>query len=149
MLIQHPAEVGKGSRQPTKPQHKHTTTLPSHIKLIPIVPSLSQPKKTHTHRRTKRKATEISQSCGTIILVTYETVHEVRGDRVERDATTCKIVPSWYVIFDLEPLSFSFNFVFTFEMFKSLFFSLDHLYHLVILCLGTNTVMLCIILEAY
>ncbi|GJZ49815.1 hypothetical protein Tco_0604005, partial [Tanacetum coccineum] len=38
-----------------------------------------------------------------------------------------------HVIFDLEPLSLSFDFVFTSEIFKSLSFSLDRLCHLAIL----------------
>nr|GEW45425.1 putative ribonuclease H-like domain-containing protein [Tanacetum cinerariifolium] len=87
MLIQHPVEVGEGSRQPTKPQHTPTTALPSHIEPIPTVAS-SQPKKTQKHRKTKRKATEITQSSPPSTLVTDETVHEERGDRVERAATT-------------------------------------------------------------
>ncbi|GKE48396.1 hypothetical protein Tco_1479654 [Tanacetum coccineum] len=45
-----------------------------------------------------------------------------------------KLVPSCCVIFDLEPLSLYFNFIFTSEIFKSLSFSLDRLCHLVILC---------------
>nr|GEW70179.1 hypothetical protein [Tanacetum cinerariifolium] len=88
ILIQHPAEVGEGLGQPTEPQHAHTTALPSHIEPIPTFPSLSQPKKTHTHKRTKRKATKISQSSGPTILVADETIHEEKGDRVERAATT-------------------------------------------------------------
>nr|GEU39865.1 hypothetical protein [Tanacetum cinerariifolium] len=39
-------------------------------------------------RKTKRKATEISQSSGPTTLVADETVHEEKGDRVERAATT-------------------------------------------------------------
>nr|GEY46783.1 hypothetical protein [Tanacetum cinerariifolium] len=39
-------------------------------------------------RKTKRKATEISQSSGPTTRVAYETVHEERGDIVERAATT-------------------------------------------------------------
>ncbi|GKA64037.1 hypothetical protein Tco_0763643 [Tanacetum coccineum] len=48
------------------------------------------------------------------------------------------LVPSCYVIFDLEPLSFSFDFVFMFEIFKSLSFSLDRPCHLAILCLDQH-----------
>nr|GFA81642.1 hypothetical protein [Tanacetum cinerariifolium] len=36
------------------------------------------------------------------------------------------LVPSCFAIFDLEPLSLSFDFVITSEIFKSLSFSLDH-----------------------
>ncbi|GJV49981.1 putative reverse transcriptase, RNA-dependent DNA polymerase [Tanacetum coccineum] len=49
-----------------------------------------------------------------------------------------RLVPSCCVIFDLEPLSLFFDFVFTFEIFKSLSFSLDRLYHLAILCLDQH-----------
>ncbi|GKG21871.1 hypothetical protein Tco_0384466, partial [Tanacetum coccineum] len=55
---------------------------------IPIVASSSQPKKTKKHSKTKRKATKISQSSGPTTLVVDETVHEERGDSVERAATT-------------------------------------------------------------
>ncbi|GKA06391.1 hypothetical protein Tco_0685615 [Tanacetum coccineum] len=55
---------------------------------IPIVASSSQPKMTQKHRTTKRKATEISQSSGPTTLIADETVHEERGDSVERVATT-------------------------------------------------------------
>nr|GEX95564.1 hypothetical protein [Tanacetum cinerariifolium] len=88
MLIQHQAEVGEGSGQPTEPQHIFTTASPSHIKPIPTVASSSQPKKTKKHKKTKRKAAEISQSSGRTTLVADETVHEKKGDRVERAATT-------------------------------------------------------------
>nr|GEX65764.1 hypothetical protein [Tanacetum cinerariifolium] len=46
-----------------------------------------------------------------------------------------KLVPSCSAIFDLEPLSFSFDFVISSEIFKSLSFNLDRLFHLAILCL--------------
>ncbi|GJS79005.1 putative reverse transcriptase domain-containing protein [Tanacetum coccineum] len=49
-----------------------------------------------------------------------------------------ELVPSCFVIFDLEPLSLSFDFVFTSEIFKSLSFSLDRLCHLAILCLDQH-----------
>ncbi|GKF83845.1 hypothetical protein Tco_0248743 [Tanacetum coccineum] len=55
--------VGEGSGQPSEPQHTPTTAPPSH-------------------------ATEISQSSGPTTLVADETVHEERGDSVERAATT-------------------------------------------------------------
>ncbi|GKA61174.1 hypothetical protein Tco_0760581 [Tanacetum coccineum] len=48
------------------------------------------------------------------------------------------LVPSCFVIFDLEPLSLYFDFVFTSEIFKSLSFSLDCLCHLAILCLDQH-----------
>ncbi|GJZ10031.1 putative ribonuclease H-like domain-containing protein [Tanacetum coccineum] len=79
---------GEGSEQPTEPQHTPTTASPSHVELIPIVASSSQPKKIQKHRKTKRKVIEISQSSRPTILVADETVHEERGDNVERAATT-------------------------------------------------------------
>ncbi|GJU16505.1 hypothetical protein Tco_1144471 [Tanacetum coccineum] len=48
------------------------------------------------------------------------------------------LVPSCFVIFDLEPLSLSFDFVFMSEIFKSLSFCLDRLCHLAILCLDQH-----------
>ncbi|GJX60981.1 hypothetical protein Tco_0293881 [Tanacetum coccineum] len=51
---------------------------------IPIVASSSQPKKTKKHRKSKRMATEISQSSRPTNLVADETIHEERGDNVER-----------------------------------------------------------------
>ncbi|GKC67733.1 hypothetical protein Tco_1100331 [Tanacetum coccineum] len=48
----------------------------------------SHPKKTHKHRKTKIKATEISQSSGPTNLVSDETIYEEREDRMERTATT-------------------------------------------------------------
>nr|GEU45529.1 hypothetical protein [Tanacetum cinerariifolium] len=49
-----------------------------------------------------------------------------------------ELVPSCFAIFDLEPLSLSFDFVFTPEFFKSLSFRLDRLSHLAILCLDQH-----------
>ncbi|GKB13293.1 hypothetical protein Tco_0847216, partial [Tanacetum coccineum] len=46
------------------------------------------PQKDPKHRKTKRKATEISQSSRPTTLVADETVHEERRDSVERAATT-------------------------------------------------------------
>ncbi|GJS00924.1 hypothetical protein Tco_0317432 [Tanacetum coccineum] len=66
MLIQPQAVEGEGSGQPTEPQHTPTTASPSNIEPIPIIASSSQPQKTHKH----------------------ETVHEERGDSMERAATT-------------------------------------------------------------
>ncbi|GJW88212.1 putative ribonuclease H-like domain-containing protein [Tanacetum coccineum] len=88
MLIQSQAVEGEGSGQPTEPQHTPTTASPSHVEPIPTIASSSHPKKTHKHRKTKRKATEISQSSGPTTLVADETVHEERGDSMERAATT-------------------------------------------------------------
>ncbi|GJV10547.1 hypothetical protein Tco_1352088 [Tanacetum coccineum] len=89
MLIQSQAVEGKGSGQPSEPQHTPTTASPSHIAPIPTVASSSShPKKTQKQRKTKRKATEISQSSGPTTLVADEIVHEEKGDNVERAATT-------------------------------------------------------------
>ncbi|GJV17755.1 hypothetical protein Tco_1363078 [Tanacetum coccineum] len=88
MLIQSQAVDGKGSGQPTEPQHTPTTASPSHVEPIPIVASSSQPKKTQKHRTTKRKATKICQSSGHTTLVADETIHEERRDSVERVTTT-------------------------------------------------------------
>ncbi|GKC16205.1 hypothetical protein Tco_1012987, partial [Tanacetum coccineum] len=79
---------GEGSGQPTEPQHTPTTASPSHVEPIPAVTSSYQPKKTHKHRKTIRKATEISQSSGPTTLVADETIYKERGDSVERAATT-------------------------------------------------------------
>ncbi|GJU72576.1 putative ribonuclease H-like domain-containing protein [Tanacetum coccineum] len=48
------------------------------------------------------------------------------------------LVPSCFVIYDLELLSLSFDFVFLSEIFKSLSFRLDRLCHLAILCLDQH-----------
>ncbi|GKD74710.1 hypothetical protein Tco_1332992 [Tanacetum coccineum] len=50
----------------------------------------------------------------------------------------CRLVPSCFAIFDLEPLSLSFDFVFTSEISKSLSFSLDRLCLLAILSLDQH-----------
>ncbi|GJV76573.1 hypothetical protein Tco_1508157 [Tanacetum coccineum] len=88
MLIQSQAVEGEGSKQPTESQHTPTTASPSHVEPIPTVASSSHPKKTQKHRKTKRKATEISQSSGPTTLVTDETVYEEKENNVERAATT-------------------------------------------------------------
>ncbi|GKC58401.1 hypothetical protein Tco_1085999 [Tanacetum coccineum] len=49
-----------------------------------------------------------------------------------------RLVPSCFVIYDLELLSLSFDFVFSSEIFKSLSFRLDRLCHLAILCLDQH-----------
>nr|GEW18566.1 hypothetical protein [Tanacetum cinerariifolium] len=87
ILIQHLAKLGEGSEQPTEPQHTPTIALPSHIKPILTIAS-SQPKKTQKHKKTKRKAIEISQSSRPTTLVADETIHEEKGDIVDRAATT-------------------------------------------------------------
>ncbi|GJR74019.1 copia protein [Tanacetum coccineum] len=57
---------------------------------------------------------------------------------IRLDDIPIMLVPSCFVIFDLEPLSLYFDFVFSSEIFKSLSFCLDHLCHLVILCLDQH-----------
>ncbi|GKE52168.1 hypothetical protein Tco_1487324 [Tanacetum coccineum] len=64
-----------------------TTASPSHIEPIPTVVLSILPKKTQKHRKPKRNATEISQSSRPTTLVADETVHEERGDKMERAAT--------------------------------------------------------------
>ncbi|GJW99605.1 hypothetical protein Tco_0183519 [Tanacetum coccineum] len=59
----------------------------------------------------------------------------------------CRLVPSCFVIFDLKPLSLSFDFVFSSEIFKSLSFRLDRLCQPCELCPLTNILILCIILK--
>ncbi|GJU42850.1 hypothetical protein Tco_1195807 [Tanacetum coccineum] len=81
------AVEGEGLRQPSEPQHTPTTASPSHVVPIFTVASSSHLKKTHKHRKTKSKATKISQSSGSTTLVADETVHKERGDSVERAAT--------------------------------------------------------------
>ncbi|GJT35376.1 hypothetical protein Tco_0925795 [Tanacetum coccineum] len=54
------------------------------------------------------------------------------------DCNISLLVPSCFVIFDLEPLSLSFDFIFTSEISKSLSFSLEHLCRLLILCLDQH-----------
>nr|GEV14528.1 probable 1-deoxy-D-xylulose-5-phosphate synthase 2, chloroplastic [Tanacetum cinerariifolium] len=50
----------------------------------------------------------------------------------------CRLVPSCFVIFDLEPLSLSFDFIFESKIFKYLSFSLDRLCHLAVLGLDQH-----------
>ncbi|GKF63170.1 hypothetical protein Tco_0186618, partial [Tanacetum coccineum] len=87
MLIQSQVDVGEGSGQPTEPQHTPTTASPSHVEQIPNFASSSQPQNTHRPRKAKRP-TEISQSSGPTTLVADETVYEMRGDIMEKDANT-------------------------------------------------------------
>ncbi|GJS59455.1 hypothetical protein Tco_0654239 [Tanacetum coccineum] len=81
------AVEGEGSVQPTKPQHTPTTASPSHVEPNPTVASSSHPKKTHKHRKAKRKDTEIPQSSEPTNLDADEVVHKERRDSVERAAT--------------------------------------------------------------
>ncbi|GJT49899.1 hypothetical protein Tco_0976056 [Tanacetum coccineum] len=87
MLKQQQAVEGEGSGQPSEPQHTPTTASPSHESQIPIVASSSHTKKTHKHKKPKRKATKISRSSRPTIPVANETIHKKKGDRVERAAT--------------------------------------------------------------
>ncbi|GKA72929.1 hypothetical protein Tco_0779145 [Tanacetum coccineum] len=92
------AVEGEGSGQPTEPQHTPTTASPSHVEPIPTVASLSHPKKTHKRRKTKSKVTEIPQSSEPTNLDVDETVHEERGDSVERAATTAASLDAVVVV---------------------------------------------------
>ncbi|GJV88144.1 hypothetical protein Tco_1532082 [Tanacetum coccineum] len=58
--------------------------------------------------------------------------------RIPQPGSIGRLVPSCFVIFDLELLSLSFDFVFLSEIFKSLSFRLDRLCHLAILCLDQH-----------
>ncbi|GJZ49547.1 hypothetical protein Tco_0603737 [Tanacetum coccineum] len=64
------------------------------------------------------------------------------NEKLQSEPTTSpfleRLVPSCFAIFNLEPLSLSFDFVFTSEIFKSLSFSLDRLCRLTILCLDQH-----------
>ncbi|GJS58739.1 putative ribonuclease H-like domain-containing protein [Tanacetum coccineum] len=77
------AVVGKGSEQPTEPQHTSITASPSQVQQIPVT-SLSQPKKTYKRRKTK-KATEISQSSRPIQPVADEIVYKDFGDCILKE----------------------------------------------------------------
>ncbi|GJR39135.1 ribonuclease H-like domain-containing protein [Tanacetum coccineum] len=79
-------KVGKGSGQPTDPQHTSTSTQLSNVEPITILSS-SQLNKTHKPRKAKRN-TKISQSSGPIHHVTDETVYKEWEDKMERAATT-------------------------------------------------------------
>ncbi|GJS47305.1 putative ribonuclease H-like domain-containing protein, partial [Tanacetum coccineum] len=83
MLIQSQAVEGEGSGQPTEPQHTPTTALTYLIVETNslLFTSSSQPKKIQKHRKTKKKATKISQSSGPTTLVADKTVHKERGDK--------------------------------------------------------------------
>ncbi|GKA15734.1 uncharacterized mitochondrial protein-like protein [Tanacetum coccineum] len=76
-----------GSGQATDPQHTSTSVQPSNEEQI-IVPSSSQPKKTHRPRKAKRP-TEISQSSRPIPLVVDETVTKEREDIMEKGCHYC------------------------------------------------------------
>ncbi|GJR82081.1 hypothetical protein Tco_0152866 [Tanacetum coccineum] len=54
------------------------------------------------------------------------------------EVSNVRLVPSCFVIYDLELLSLSFDFVFSSEIFKSLSFHLDRLCRLAILCLDQH-----------
>ncbi|GJS99300.1 hypothetical protein Tco_0820470 [Tanacetum coccineum] len=77
-----------GKRTTTEPQPTPLCFTISLLEQSPTIASSSHPKKTHKRRKTKRKATKISQSSGPTTLVADETIHEERGDSMERAATT-------------------------------------------------------------
>ncbi|GJV08115.1 hypothetical protein Tco_1345771 [Tanacetum coccineum] len=95
--------MGEGSTNPTDPYH--TLTI--------IQPSTSQPQKKQRSRRPKRKDTEIPQSSGPTDNVADEAVNKEMDDSLERVDVGYPLVPSCFVIFDLEPLSLSLDFVFS------------------------------------
>ncbi|GJZ73495.1 hypothetical protein Tco_0637641, partial [Tanacetum coccineum] len=65
---------------------------------------------------------------------------QARAGKAKRqtEKASCLLVPSCFAIFDLEPLSLSFDFVFSSEISKSLSFHLDRLCRLAILCLDQH-----------
>ncbi|GKB21884.1 putative ribonuclease H-like domain-containing protein [Tanacetum coccineum] len=67
-----------------------------------------------------------------------EQVLQDKSSFVEGYGPNCRLVPSCFMIFDLEPLSLSFDFVFMSEIFKSFSLLLDRLCHLAILCLDQH-----------
>ncbi|GJU44455.1 hypothetical protein Tco_1201721 [Tanacetum coccineum] len=58
--------------------------------------------------------------------------------KLDLDPLAPRSVPSCFLIYDLELLSFSFDFVFSSKIFKYLSFRLDRLFHLAILCLDQH-----------
>ncbi|GJT90754.1 retrovirus-related pol polyprotein from transposon TNT 1-94 [Tanacetum coccineum] len=91
--------------------------------------------------RTLGESNSIRDSC-LVALQNKQTEFErykAFNDRtVDYDKLERKLVPSCFVIYDLELLSLSFDFVFSSEIFKSLSFRLDRLCHLMILCLDQH-----------
>ncbi|GJZ89073.1 hypothetical protein Tco_0660855 [Tanacetum coccineum] len=73
---------------------------------------------------------------GSLVVDQLDTTYVIVGYTVLGIDST--LVPSFFKIFDLKPLSLSFDFVFSFEIFKSLSFRLDRLCHLAILCLDQH-----------
>ncbi|GJZ35106.1 hypothetical protein Tco_0580923 [Tanacetum coccineum] len=73
---------GEG-RQPTESQ-PHPTMLYIYVVQSLLLHHHHTPKQIQKHRKTKRKAIEISQSSRPTTLVADETVYEERGDNVER-----------------------------------------------------------------
>ncbi|GJS92869.1 hypothetical protein Tco_0799837 [Tanacetum coccineum] len=79
------------------------------------------------------KANDLPQS-KFIVTLLHEIAFVVKLLSLSWSLSCCRLVPSCFVIFDLEPLSLSFDFAFMFEIFKYFSFSLDRLFHLAILC---------------
>ncbi|GJZ96686.1 putative ribonuclease H-like domain-containing protein [Tanacetum coccineum] len=77
MMVQSQEEIGKGSSNPTDPNH--TPTI--------IQPSTSQPQKKQRSRRPKRKDTEVPQPSGPTDNVADEAVYKEMDDSLERAAT--------------------------------------------------------------
>ncbi|GJY89854.1 hypothetical protein Tco_0505050 [Tanacetum coccineum] len=78
MMVQAQEEMGKGSTNPTDPQH--TPTI--------IQPPTSQPQKKQKPRKPKRKDTEVPQPSGPTYNVADKAVYEEMDDSLERAATT-------------------------------------------------------------
>ncbi|GJT68497.1 hypothetical protein Tco_1019977 [Tanacetum coccineum] len=102
------------------------------------------------HPKWRAKVTEIEESKNLTTLSLDELIGNLKvyEEVIKKDSETvkskrkqsrsCRLVPSCFVIFDLEPLSLSFDFVFASEIFKSLSFRPDRLCHLAILCLDQH-----------
>ncbi|GKD58888.1 hypothetical protein Tco_1296397, partial [Tanacetum coccineum] len=73
-----------------------------------------------------------------IITSLHNDEQEIKLGDDEKNCRERKLVPSCFVIYDLELLSLSFDFVFSSEIFKSLSFRLDRLCHLAILFLDQH-----------
>ncbi|GJW98808.1 ribonuclease H-like domain-containing protein [Tanacetum coccineum] len=75
--VQNQFELGEGSTMPTDPHHTPT-----------IIQSLTQPQKTQTPRKPKRKDTQVPQLSGPTDIVADEAVHKDLSNSLVRSATT-------------------------------------------------------------
>ncbi|GJY24191.1 hypothetical protein Tco_0397849 [Tanacetum coccineum] len=149
MVVQNQSELGEGLAILTDPHHTPTIIQPS-----------TQPQKTQKPRKPKRKDTQVPQPSYPSENVVDKAVYKELGDSLVRAATITssleseqdngggigcqetmrdtiartRLVPSCFVIFDLEPLSLSLV-----PRSLNLFLvCLDRLFHLAILCLDQH-----------